>query len=279
MDKTYRSIFISDVHLGTKDCKAEALNNFLKHNTCETLYLVGDIIDGWKMKQNKWRWKQSHTNVVRRVLGHAKRNTKVIYVLGNHDEFLRPFLQYNLNFGMIEMVNQCEHIGADGKHYLVIHGDLFDGITRLAPWLSFLGDRAYDFILSVNNKFNWVLHRIGIGYFSLSRFLKHRVKKAIDFIFQFEKNLANYCKKKGYDGVICGHIHHAEIKEIDGVTYMNDGDWVESLTALVEHHDGRWEIITWTQESDNVVDDIDSGAPKRSKGYTRKNNSRIPGSD
>jgi UDP-2,3-diacylglucosamine pyrophosphatase LpxH len=279
MDKTYRSIFISDTHLGTKDCKAEALNNFLKHNTCETLYLVGDIIDGWKMKQNKWRWKQSHTNVVRRVLGHAKRNTKVIYVLGNHDEFLRPFLQYNLNFGMIEMVNQCEHIGADGKHYLVIHGDLFDGITRLAPWLSFLGDRAYDFILSVNNKFNWVLHRIGIGYFSLSRFLKHRVKKAIDFIFQFEKNLANYCKKKGYDGVICGHIHHAEIKEIDGVTYMNDGDWVESLTALVEHHDGRWEIITWTQESDNVVDDIDSGAPKRSKGYTRKNNSRIPGSD
>ena len=279
MDKTYRSIFISDTHLGTKDCKAEALNNFLKHNTCDTLYLVGDIIDGWKMKQNKWRWKQSHTNVVRRVLGHAKRNTKVIYVLGNHDEFLRPFLQYNLSFGMIEVVNQCEHIGADGKHYLVIHGDLFDGITRLAPWLSFLGDRAYDCILSVNNKFNWVLHRIGIGYFSLSRFLKHRVKKAIDFIFQFEKNLANYCKKKGYDGVICGHIHHAEIKEIDGVTYMNDGDWVESLTALVEHHDGRWEIITWTQESDNVVDDIDSGAPKRSKGYTRKNNSRIPGSD
>jgi UDP-2,3-diacylglucosamine pyrophosphatase LpxH len=243
------------------------------------LYLVGDIIDGWKMKQNKWRWKQSHTNVVRRVLGHAKRNTKVIYVLGNHDEFLRPFLQYNLNFGMIEMVNQCEHIGADGKHYLVIHGDLFDGITRLAPWLSFLGDRAYDCILSVNNKFNWVLHRIGIGYFSLSRFLKHRVKKAIDFIFQFEKNLAGYCKKKGYDGVICGHIHHAEIKEIDGVTYMNDGDWVESLTALVEHHDGRWEIITWTQESDNVVDDIDSGTPKRSKGYTRKNNSRVSGSD
>jgi UDP-2,3-diacylglucosamine pyrophosphatase LpxH len=279
MDKTYRSIFISDIHLGTKDCKAEALNNFLKHNTCETLYLVGDIIDGWKMKRNKWRWKQSHTNVVRRVLGHAKRNTKVFYVLGNHDEFLRPFLQYNLNFGMIEMVNQCEHIGVDGKRYLVIHGDLFDGITRLAPWLSFLGDRAYDCILSVNNKFNWILHRIGIGYFSLSRFLKHRVKKAVDFIFQFEKNLAGYCKKKGYDGVICGHIHHAEIKEIDGVTYMNDGDWVESLTALVEHHDGRWEIITWTQESDNVVDDIDSGAPKRSKGYTRKNNSRIPGSD
>jgi UDP-2,3-diacylglucosamine pyrophosphatase LpxH len=279
MQKTYRSIFISDVHLGTKDCKAGHLNNFLKHNSCETLYLVGDIIDAWKIKQNKWRWKQSHTNVVRRILGHAKRDTRIVYVLGNHDEFLRPYLQYNLNFDMIEMHNQIEHIGADGKRYLVVHGDLFDGITRLAPWLSFLGDKAYDTILSLNSKFNWILHRMGIGYFSLSRFLKRKVKKAVDFMFQFEVNLAAYCKKRGYDGVICGHIHHAEIKEIDGVIYMNDGDWVESMTALVENHDGTWQIITWTQESDNVVDDIDSGAPKRSKGYTRKNNSRIPGSD
>ena len=278
MEKTYRSIFISDVHLGTKDCKAEQLNNFLKHNTCETLYLVGDIIDAWKIKQNKWRWKQSHTNVVRRILGHAKRGTKVVYIIGNHDEFLRPYLQYGLGFGMVEMTNQCEHIGADGKHYLVTHGDLFDGITRLAPWLSILGDKAYDFILSINNRFNWILHRMGIGYFSLSSFLKRKVKKAVDFMFQFEKNLAAHCKKKGFDGVICGHIHHAEIKEIDGVTYMNDGDWVESLTALVEHHDGRWEIVTWTQESDNVVDDIDSGTPKRSKGRTRKNNIGVSGS-
>ncbi len=273
MEKTYRTIFISDVHLGTKDCKAEALNNFLKHNTCNTLYLIGDIIDGWKIKQNKWRWKQSHTNVIRRIMGHAKRNTRVVYVLGNHDEFFRPFLQYNLNFGMIEMANQIEHIGADGQHYLVTHGDLFDGITRLAPWLSFLGDRAYDFILSTNSKLNWFLHRIGIGYFSLSLFLKRRVKKAVDFIFQFERNLAGYCKKRGFDGVICGHIHHAEIKEIDGVVYMNDGDWVESCTALVEHHDGRWEIITWTQEKDDVVDDIDSSPPKRSKGRTSTGNS------
>jgi len=268
MKTTYRTIFISDVHLGTKDCKAEALNNFLKNNTCEMLYLVGDIIDAWKIKQNKWRWKQSHTNVVRRILGHAKRNTRVIYVLGNHDEFLRPFLQYNLNFGMVELHNQIEHIGIDGKHYLVVHGDLFDGITRLAPWLSFLGDKAYDFILSVNSKFNWLLHRVGIGYFSLSRFLKHRVKKAVDFMFQFEKNLAGYCKKRGFDGVICGHIHHAEIKEIDGVVYMNDGDWVESYTALVEHHNGTWEIVTWTQEKDDVVDDIDSSTHKRSKRHS-----------
>jgi UDP-2,3-diacylglucosamine pyrophosphatase LpxH len=275
MDKTYRSIFISDVHLGTKDCKAGHLNNFLKHNSCETLYLVGDIIDAWKIKQNKWRWKQSHTNVVRRILGHAKRDTRIVYVLGNHDEFLRPYLQYNLNFGMVEMHNQIEHIGADGKRYLVVHGDLFDGITRLAPWLSFLGDKAYDTILSLNSKFNWILHRMGIGYFSLSRFLKRKVKKAVDFMFQFEVNLATYCKKRGYDGVICGHIHHAEIKEIDGVIYMNDGDWVESMTALVENHDGTWQIVTWTQETDNVVDDIDSGPRDRSKRYTRKDNTGI----
>jgi len=275
MDKTYRTIFISDVHLGTKDCKAGHLNNFLKHNTCETLYLVGDIIDAWKIKENKWRWKQSHTNVVRRVLGHAKRGTKVVYVLGNHDEFLRPYLHYGLGFGMLEITNQCEHIGVDGKHYLVTHGDLFDGITRLAPWLSILGDRAYDFVLSINSKFNWIRHRLGFGYWSLSLYLKQRVKRAVDFMFQFEKNLAGYCKKKGFDGVICGHIHKAEIKEIDGVTYMNDGDWVESCTALVEHHDGRWEIITWTEENDDVVDDIDSSPPKQSKRHSRKNDNGI----
>ena len=270
MDKTYRSIFISDVHLGTKDCKAGHLNNFLKQNTCDTLYLVGDIIDAWKIKQNKWRWKQSHTNVVRRILGHAKRDTKVIYILGNHDEFLRPYLHYGLGFGMVEIKNQCEHIGADGKRYLITHGDLFDGITRLAPWLSFLGDKAYDFVLTLNSRFNWIRHRFGFGYWSLSLYLKQRVKRAIDFMFQFEKNLAGYCKKKGYDGVICGHIHKAEIKVIDGVVYMNDGDWVESCTALVEHHDGRWEIITWTEESNNVDDDIDSSTHKRSDRHSSK---------
>jgi UDP-2,3-diacylglucosamine pyrophosphatase LpxH len=273
--KTYRSIFISDVHLGIKDCKAEQLNNFLKHNTCDTLYLVGDIIDGWKVQQNKLRWKQSHTNVIRRILGHAKRGTRVVYVAGNHDEFLRPMIPYGLSFGSVEIHNQTEHIGADGKHYLVVHGDLFDGITRLAPWLSFLGDKAYDVILGFNTTFNRWRHRVGLGYWSLSQYLKQRVKKAVDFIFQFERNLATYCRKRGFDGVICGHIHHAEIKDIDGIIYMNDGDWVESCTALVEHHDGRWEIITWTQERDNVVDDIDSGTRKQSRRHSRKSDSRV----
>ena len=167
MEKTYRTIAISDVHLGTRDSKADQLNNFLKHNTCETLYLVGDIIDGWRIQQNKWRWKQSHTNVVRRILGHAKRDTRVVYVAGNHDEFLRPIMPYGIGFGMIEVVNQIEHVGVDGKRYLVVHGDLFDGITRLAPWLAFLGDKAYDIILSLNSKFNWIRHRMGFGYWSL----------------------------------------------------------------------------------------------------------------
>ena len=276
MQKTYRSIFVSDVHLGTKDCKAGQLNNFLKHNSCDTLYLVGDIIDAWKIQQNKWRWKQSHTNVVRRVLGHAKRGTRVVFIAGNHDEFLRPMIPYGFSFGLVEIHNQIEHIGADGKHYLVTHGDLFDGITRLAPWIAFLGDKAYDFILSLNNKFNWIRRRMGFGYFSLSKFLKHKVKRAVDFIFKFEENLAAYCKKRGYDGVICGHIHHAEIKEINGVTYMNDGDWVESCTALVEHHDGRWEIVTWTKESDNVAIDTDSDTYKRSPGSAGKNRTPVP---
>ena len=248
--KKYRSIFISDVHLGTKDCKADELNNFLKHNTCETLYLVGDIIDAWKIQQNKLRWKQSHTNVIRCILGHAKRGTKVIYVAGNHDEFLRPMIPYNVSFGKIEICNQTTHVGVDGKKYLVVHGDLFDGITRLAPWLSFLGDKAYDVILNINSRFNWIRHRMGFGYWSLSKFLKGKVKKAVDFIFKFEETLTDYAKKRNFDGVICGHIHNAEIKNIGDVIYMNDGDWVESMTALIEYHDGTWEIIAWTKKDD-----------------------------
>jgi len=274
--KTYRSIFISDVHLGTKDCQAGKLNNFLKHNTCDTLYLVGDIIDAWRIQQNKWRWKQSHTNVVRRVLGHAKRGTRVVYIAGNHDEFLRPMIPYGFSFGLIEIHNQIEHIGADGRHYLVTHGDLFDGITRLAPWLSFFGDKAYDFVLMLNSKFNWLRHKMGFGYWSLSKYLKHRVKKAVDFMFKFEQNLAGYCKKRGFDGVICGHIHHAEIKEIDGVIYMNDGDWVESCTALVEHWNGRWEILTWTKEQDDVDNDTASSSHKQSKRHSGKDRTTVP---
>lgn len=245
MKKRYRSIFISDVHLGTNDCKAEMLCNFLKTNTANTIYLVGDIVDGWKIQKNKWKWKKSHTNVIRHLLNHSKKGTRIVYVAGNHDEFLRPMVPYGISFGKIEICNKIDHIGMDGKRYLVIHGDMFDGITKLAPWLGFLGDTAYDFLLSLNNKYNWLRHKFGFGYWSFSKYLKHKVKSAVDFIFQFEKNITEYCKRKFYDGVICGHIHNAEIKNSDGIIYMNCGDWVESCTALVEHFDGTFEIIHW----------------------------------
>lgn len=239
----FRTIAVSDVHLGSKESKAEHLDNFLKHNTCTNLYLIGDIVDGWKIQRNKWRWEQSHTNVVRRILGHAKRGTKVVWIAGNHDEFLRPLLSYDVDFGMIEICNQYNHTGIDGKKYLVIHGDLFDGITKLAPWLGFFGDKLYDFVLSLNSKFNWIRRKFGFGYWSLSQYLKVRVKQAVDFIFKFEKNITGYCKKRGYDGVITGHIHNPEIKLIDDVWYFNDGDFVESISALVETHRGDWILI------------------------------------
>jgi UDP-2,3-diacylglucosamine pyrophosphatase LpxH len=242
----YRSIFISDTHLGSAMAQAKTLHDFLKHNSSDTLYLVGDILDGWKVVQNKWKWKKSHTAVTQHILKlSAKGDTRVIYVPGNHDEFLRQALQHSLTIGSMEICNYYTHIGVDGKRYLVTHGDMFDGITRIGKWLYFLGDYAYDFVLWLNMHFNVARRRLGMGYWSLSKFLKHRVKKAVNFIFEFESNLAKYCKRKGYDGVICGHIHHPEIKEIDGVMYMNDGDWVESCSALVEHHDGRFEIIFW----------------------------------
>lgn len=239
----YNTVIMSDWHLATKDCQAEPLNEFLKSFTCKKLILNGDILDAWKIKQNKWIWYPSHTKVIKSVLKHAKHDTEVIYVTGNHDEFIRPFIEGVLQFGEIKIMNKSEYIGIDGKRYLIIHGDLFDGIGSVAPWLGHLGDKAYDIILRINAHFNWWRRKFGFGYWSLSKYLKHKVKGAVDFIFKFEINLAEYAKKNGYDGVICGHIHHAEIKEINGIIYMNSGDWVESRSALVEHLDGRWEIV------------------------------------
>lgn len=241
----YKTICISDLHLGTKDSKADLLNNFLKHNTAENLFLIGDIIDGWKIQQNKWRWNQSHSNVIRRILGMGKHGVNVTYVTGNHDEFLRPFVQETFKMGNIHIVNHAEYRSIDGLLFLITHGDMFDGITRMAKWINLLGDKAYDFVLWINTGFNRWRHKMGFGYWSLSQYLKHKVKKAIDFIFKFEQTITTYCRKRGYDGVICGHIHNPEIKVIDGIIYMNDGDWVETCSALVEHYDGRWEIIYW----------------------------------
>jgi UDP-2,3-diacylglucosamine pyrophosphatase LpxH len=246
--KAYRTIWISDTHLGTKGCKASFLVDFLKHNTCDTLYLVGDIIDGWRMKSGMF-WPQEHTNVVRRILTKAKRGTSVVYIPGNHDDFLRAWLEYHPQFGNIVIQNEAIHTLSDGRKVLVTHGDLFDGITCYAPWLSKLGDHGYGFLLTFNHLFNKVRSKLGYKYWSLSSFVKGKVKSAVNFITSFEQSLAREAKTRGLDGVICGHIHHAEIREIDGILYANDGDWVESCTALVEHHDGRLEIVKWVEIS------------------------------
>lgn len=242
--RRYRSLWISDVHLGTEFCKAEYLEQFLKSYQCDTLYLVGDIVDAWALK-SRFYWPQSHTNVVRKILTKSKRGTKVVYVTGNHDEFLRKFVDFELNIGNISVVNEAIHETADGRQLLITHGDQFDIITRYHKWIAFAGDRGYDYLLVMNRHMNTLRQRMGMPYWSLSAYVKHKVKMAVNFISEFEDALAYECRKRGLDGVVCGHIHHAEVRDIEGVTYYNCGDWVESCTALAEREDGSMEIIHW----------------------------------
>jgi UDP-2,3-diacylglucosamine pyrophosphatase LpxH len=238
----HRTIWISDVHLGTSGCQAAYLLDFLRHNECDTLYLVGDIIDGWQLRRG-WYWNQSHNDVVQKVLRKARKGTRVIFVPGNHDEFARQFI--GLSFGDIEVADESVHVTADGRRLLVIHGDRFDGVIQHARWLAFVGDALYTVSLRLNHWFNRARSRLGLQYWSLSQYLKHRVKNAVSFISDFEQALAREARRRGLDGVVCGHIHKAEIREIDGVLYCNDGDWVESLTALAEADDGSLRLITW----------------------------------
>ena len=238
----YRSIWISDVHLGTAGCKAAYLLDFLRENESETLYLVGDIVDAWRLKKS-WYWPQAHNDVVQKLLRKARKGTRVVYVPGNHDEPLRHYL--NLNFGGIEVMDEVIHTMADGRRMLVIHGDLFDGVIRHAKWLAYLGDSLHTVILQLNHWFNHLRVRLGFPYWSLSQYLKHKAKNAVGFICDFEEALANEARRRGLDGVICGHIHKAEIRDIDGILYCNDGDWVESLTAIVETHTGELRVVVW----------------------------------
>lgn len=240
-----RTIWISDTHLGTKGCKAEYLLDFLKAHQCENLYLVGDIIDGWQMKKSAY-WPQAHSNVVRRILTLAKRGTKVIYVTGNHDEFLRKYSDND--FGNIHLVDRAEHETRKGQRLLVLHGDEYDVIVRYHKWIARLGDVSYRMLLILNRWFNHARARCGYGYWSLSSYIKHRVKKAVSFISDYEQALASECKRKGYDGVVCGHIHHAEIRTIDDIVYHNCGDWVESCTALIETQSGAIELVHWIDQ-------------------------------
>jgi UDP-2,3-diacylglucosamine pyrophosphatase LpxH len=240
----YRTIWISDTHLGTPGCQAEMLLDFLKSTDCETLYLVGDIIDGWQLRKG-WYWPPRHNDVVRCVLKKAKHGTRVVYIPGNHDEAFRDYV--GLNLGGIELLPEAIHETADGRKLLVLHGDEFDGVVLYARWLAFLGDSAYTLLLKLNGLLNRMRKLRGLPYWSLSAKIKKRVKNAVQFISSFEQAVAHAAVERGADGVVCGHIHTAEIRTIGEVTYYNDGDWVESCTALVEQPDGRMEIVDWTQ--------------------------------
>ena len=244
-----RTVWISDLHLGTPGCQAQALLDFLRDIECDTLYLVGDIIDGWQLRR-QWFWPQSHNDVVQKLLRKARKGTRVVFVPGNHDEFARKYLGHN--FGGIDVVEECIHQLADGRRLWVTHGDLFDGVIQHAKWLAYLGDHAYEFTLKLNRYLNSCRARLGLPYWSLSRYLKFKVKRAVSYVGDFEAAVAREARARGLQGVVCGHIHHAEMRTIDGILYCNDGDWVESLTALVEHTDGRLALIDRSDRSDRI---------------------------
>lgn len=255
----FRTIFISDIHLGTSGCQAKRLLEFLKATESDKLYLIGDIVDGWQLKR-RWYWHQTHNDVVQLVLKKAKKGTKVIFVPGNHDESVRQFI--GLDFGGIKIRDELVHKTADGRKMLVLHGDRFDGVIACAKWLAYVGDSLYTLILKFNQYYNSWRARVGLPYWSLSQYLKLKVKNAVSYITSFEQALAAEARKKGLDGVICGHIHKPEIRDIDGILYCNDGDWVESLSALVEEPSGQLRLVDWHEimlrwEQAQMRDDIE----------------------
>ena len=239
--KKYKSVFISDLHLGSKHCNSNALLEFISTIQTERLYLVGDIVDVWRLKK-KWYWPKTHNQILRKILKISEK-TEVIYVTGNHDEIFRSFP--NIRIGRITVEHRYVHVGVDGKRYLVVHGDLFDNLmrTKTGRFIMHLGDFAYDSLIYINKSVNTMRRMLRMQPWSLAKYLKHKAKLAANYIGEFEKEMSHYCRRKGYDGVICGHIHHAEITQYDGIVYMNDGDWCESCTALVENYDGTWEIF------------------------------------
>jgi UDP-2,3-diacylglucosamine pyrophosphatase LpxH len=260
-----RSVFISDVHLGFKGCQAQYLLDFLRRVECEQIYLVGDIIDLWALTRSFY-WPQAHNDVIRTILGKAKHGTRVIYVPGNHDRVFRD--HDGLVMGNVEIRREAVHEMADGRRFLVLHGDEFDSIVRASPLLESIGSHAYSLALGANRYLNRVRRHFGFPYWSLAAFLKHKVKNAVKYIASFERALAEEARQRGVQGVICGHIHRAEITEIDGISYCNDGDWVESCTALVEDFSGKLSLLRWTESQAVLVGDrevplLDSPAPPR----------------
>lgn len=246
----YRAIFISDIHLGTAGCQANALLGFLKAHPSDYLYLVGDIVDGWQLRR-RWFWPQSHNDVVQKLLRRARKGCKVIFIPGNHDEFARGFLGHE--FGGIEVRKDAVHTTCDGRRLWITHGDYFDGVIQCAKWLALLGDNLYEFTLKLNRYLNGWRARLGLPYWSLSAYLKQKVKTALNYVTDFEVAVANEAHARGLDGVVCGHIHRAEMRDINGTLYCNDGDWVESRSALVEYRDGRLELLYWNDEITSAV--------------------------
>lgn len=254
----YKTVFISDTHLGLKEARTEFLLDFLKHVDCETLYLVGDIIDFWKMRRSVY-WPSINNEIVRELMDMAKhgnggKGTRVVYVPGNHDELFRDYVE--LFFGGIEVQHEAIHQAADGKRYLVLHGDEFDCVVTNNKWLAYLGSEAYDALLVVNRYFNVVRRKLGMGYWSLSAFLKNQVKEAVKYIGSYEQAVVQKAREAQLDGVICGHIHQAALTDFDGVTYINTGDWVESCTAVTENEHGEMAVVHWVKDSARILDGI-----------------------
>jgi len=238
----YRTLFLSDIHLGTRGCQAELLLDFLRHNDAETIYLIGDIVDGWRLKSG-WYWPQAHNDVLQKLLRKVRKGARMIYVPGNHDEFARDYI--GMVFGGVEVADHAYHMTADKKRLLIVHGDQFDIVVQHARWLAWLGDWAYTLALWLNLWFNKIRRRLGFPYWSFSAWAKLKVKNAVNFIGAFETALAEAARRHQANGVVCGHIHHAVIRDIDGITYINTGDFVESCTAVAEHEDGRLEVLCW----------------------------------
>ena len=249
-ERRFRTLFISDVHLGARGSQADRLLDFLRIHDADTIYLVGDIVDGWALRQS-WYWPAAHNDVVQKLLRKARKGARMIYIPGNHDEFLRDF--FGTHFGGVEVVANALHVAADGRRYHVTHGDQFDLVVRYARWLALLGDHAYRFALVLNTTFNVVRRRLGLPYWSLSQWAKLKVKNAVNYIGEFESALATEAERHQADGVICGHIHHAAMRAFGGVRYVNCGDWVESCSAVVEHPNGKFEILSWVADAQRTL--------------------------
>ena len=248
MVRKVRTLFISDVHLGTRGCQAEALLSFLRAHEAEQIYLIGDIIDGWRLKAS-WHWPQAHNDVVQKLLRQVRKGVRLVYIPGNHDEFLRDYA--GSNFGGVEVMEEAIHVAADGRRTLIIHGDKFDDVVRNMKWLAHLGDAAYDFAIFLNRQISVIRRRLGLPYWSFSAYAKLKVKKAVAFVSAFEQAVAMDAARHKVHGVMCGHIHQPTMRRIGDIDYFNTGDWVESCSAIIETSDGAFELIHWRHEENN----------------------------